>query len=77
MATFIDSLSGDLRPGLTAREATDLLWVFSNEELYRELVDERGWTPERFERWLAATLQEQLLAGRPARAYRDAVVPPV
>lgn len=67
MARFIDTLSGDLRSGVTAREATDVLWAFSNEELYRELVAERGWTPEHFERWLAATLQEQLLGGRPAR----------
>jgi hypothetical protein len=29
--------------------------------LYRELVEERGWSPDRFERWLAATLRQQLL----------------
>ncbi len=64
MARFIDSLTGDLDPGVSTREATDLLWAFSNEELYRELVDERGWSPDRFERWLAATLRQQLLGVR-------------
>ncbi len=61
MARFIDSLADALDPGVSKREATDLLWAFSNEELYRELVEERGWSPERFERWLAATLRQQLL----------------
>ncbi len=61
MARVIDSLADALDPGVSKREATDLLWAFSNEELYRELVEERGWSPERFERWLAATLRQQLL----------------
>ena len=61
MARFIDSLADALDPGVSKREATDVLWAFSNEELYRELVEERGWSPDRFERWLAATLRQQLL----------------
>jgi prophage antirepressor-like protein len=61
MARFIESVADALDPGVSKREATDLLWAFSNEELYRELVEERGWSPDRFERWLAATLRQQLL----------------
>ena len=61
MARVIDSLADALDPRVSKREATDLLWAFSNEELYRELVEERGWSPERFERWLATTLRQQLL----------------
>ena len=61
MARFIDSLAHALDPGVSKREATDLLWAFSNEELYRELVEERDWSPDRFERWLAGTLRQQLL----------------
>jgi len=30
-------------------------------DVYRLLVTERGWAPERYERWLAATLSDQLL----------------
>jgi len=61
MERFIDSLAPSLAQGMSAETATDLLWMFSNEELYRELVAERGWSPDRFERWLAGTLCDQLL----------------
>jgi AcrR family transcriptional regulator len=60
-ARFIDELGRDLAPGLDKRTATDLLWAFSNEELWRELVEERGWSPDRYEQWLARTLVAQLL----------------
>jgi AcrR family transcriptional regulator len=47
---------------LNLRTATDIVWAFSNEEIYRELVHERGWSPDRYETWMARTLKEQLLA---------------
>lgn len=34
----------------------------SNEEIYRELVQERGWSPDRYEAWMGRTLKQQLLA---------------
>jgi AcrR family transcriptional regulator len=58
---FITSLESSLVRGLSAQTATDLLWTFSNEELYRELVVERGWSPDQFEKWLATVLRDQLL----------------
>jgi len=61
MERFIASMAPSLSPGVSAQIATDLFWTFSNEELYRELVVERGWSPERFERWLARVLRDQLL----------------
>jgi len=61
MERFIDSLATALRPGMSKRTATDLLWTFSNEEIYRELVVERGWSADRFQQWLATTLRDQLL----------------
>lgn len=61
MERFINSLAPSLAQGMSAETATDLLWMFSNEELYRELVAERGWSPDRFELWLAGTLCDQLL----------------
>ena len=54
-------LEPGLAPGTDVRTAADILWVFSSEELYRELVIERGWSPDRFEHWLADTLRAQLL----------------
>lgn len=41
-----------LRPGLTPREATDILYAFAGTEVYRLLVRDRGWVPERYEQWL-------------------------
>ncbi|MDQ3825511.1 MAG: TetR/AcrR family transcriptional regulator [Actinomycetota bacterium] len=60
-AEFIDQLAGELGPGMDARTATDLLWAYSNEELYRELVAERGWSHDHYEHWLANTLVAQLI----------------
>ncbi len=54
--------SGALRRGLRAREAADLIHALASPELYRLLVIERRWSPDRFERWLSETLADQLLA---------------
>jgi AcrR family transcriptional regulator len=62
---FVHDLRGDLAPDIDKATATDLLWCFSNEEIYRELVEERGWSADRYQRWLAQTLIAQLL-GSPA-----------
>ena len=62
MRQLVRRLAPDLRADLTLRSATDILWAFSNEELYRELVQERKWAPDRYETWIARTLKQQLLA---------------
>jgi AcrR family transcriptional regulator len=41
-----------LRRGLTLDEATDLLYAIAGTEVYRALIQERGWSPERYEHWL-------------------------
>jgi TetR/AcrR family transcriptional regulator, regulator of autoinduction and epiphytic fitness len=50
-----------LRPGLRERDAADIIHALMSPDLYRLLVSDRGWTPERYERWLTATLIDQLL----------------
>ena len=60
-AEFVKQLRVQLGTGLDASSATDLLWAFANEELYRELVIERGWSPDRYEQWLGETLIAQLV----------------
>jgi len=52
--------AGALKPGLREREAADLIHALMSPEVYRLLVGDRGWTPERYERWLATTLTHQL-----------------
>jgi AcrR family transcriptional regulator len=63
-ALFARALASDgaLRPGLTERDAADIIHAIAAPELYRLLVAERGWPPERFEEWLTQTLVQQLLA---------------
>lgn len=63
-SAFIRGLRGRRRPGVDERTATDLLWAFSNEELWRELVVERSWTPDSYQEWLGQTLAEHLLPPR-------------
>lgn len=44
--------TGRLRPGLSGRQAIDLVWAMAGPEVYEELVLDRGWTPQQFENWL-------------------------
>jgi AcrR family transcriptional regulator len=53
--------TGGLRPDLRAADAADLIHAFLSPELYRLLVVDRGWKPERYQQWLVATLAQQLL----------------
>ena len=54
-----------LRPGLRERDAADLIHALMSPELYRLLVVDRGWAPERYEQWLARTLADQLTSRSP------------
>ncbi|HEY8545338.1 MAG TPA: helix-turn-helix domain-containing protein [Acidimicrobiales bacterium] len=53
--------AGALRPDLDERTAADVIHALASPEVYRLLVVVRGWTPARYERWLTATLVDQLL----------------
>ena len=49
-----------LREGLTMRAAVDEVYAIGSPETYRLLVIDRGWSPDRFERWYADTLARLL-----------------
>jgi hypothetical protein len=53
--------AGSLRPGLRERDAADLVHALLSPELYRLLVVDRGWSPDRYARWLEQTVTAQLL----------------
>jgi AcrR family transcriptional regulator len=55
---------GAQRPGLSLEEATDVLWALTSYDLYRMLVVEQRWEPERYETWLAQLLAQHLLVSR-------------
>jgi AcrR family transcriptional regulator len=53
--------TGALRPELRERDAADVIHALASPEVYGLLVLDRGWSGERYERWLAETLSQQLL----------------
>lgn len=65
LARLLDS-RGALRPGLSVREAADILWLFNDPAVYHRFVLERGWTQKRYRTWLTNTLGHQLLGTDPA-----------
>jgi len=42
--------------GLDLDEARRILWMYTSREIYRMLVQEAGWTPDRYQEWLSRTL---------------------
>jgi len=60
--------AGKGRPGLSLEEARRILWMYTSREVYRMLVHEAGWTPDKYETWLSTTLLEAVVA--PARIPR-------
>ena len=43
-------------------EAADVIWATNSPEFFLLMVRDRGWQPERFQRWLATTWKKLLLA---------------
>lgn len=60
--------AGGLRPGLSVEEAADVVWATNSSEVYVLLTVERGWSPDRYERWLADTWCRLLLPDTTARS---------
>jgi AcrR family transcriptional regulator len=56
--------SGALKPGLRERDAADVIHALASPEMYGLLVFDRGWSGDRYEEWVRATLVDQLLAAR-------------
>jgi AcrR family transcriptional regulator len=53
--------AGTLRPGLTERDAADIIHALMSPEVHRLLTGDRGWPPERYQQWLQDALISQLL----------------
>jgi AcrR family transcriptional regulator len=52
---------GGLRSGLTVDAAAAIVWSLCGVRTYRAFVTERGWSPERYRRWLEGSLTASLL----------------
>lgn len=64
MLDFAEDLrsTGELREDLSDGEIADILWSMNAAEYWVLLVHERGWTPERFSRWIVDAWTRLLLA---------------
>jgi AcrR family transcriptional regulator len=51
-----------LRQPLRERDAADVIHALMSPEVYALLVVDRGWQPDRYERWLTGILVDQLLS---------------
>jgi hypothetical protein len=67
MRTFVRDLqaAGGLREGLSIEEAADSVWATNSSDMYLLLTVDRGWSPDRYERWLTDTWHRLLLPTRP------------
>jgi AcrR family transcriptional regulator len=63
MHLFVTDLAAVATLRVDPGEAADIVWATNAPELYQLLVYQRGWTPERYERFLADTWRRLLLAG--------------
>jgi AcrR family transcriptional regulator len=65
MLTFLRD-SGSLRKGLSYTTARDVFWMLTGGDVYRMLVHECKWSPQKYEDWLADTLVHSLLTSEKA-----------
>jgi AcrR family transcriptional regulator len=61
MNRFVGEMKDALRPDLDAGRAAAILLALAQPAVYRELVEESGWSPGEYEAWLSEALKEQLL----------------
>jgi malonyl CoA-acyl carrier protein transacylase len=53
---------GRMRKGLSMDDARRIMWMYTGREVYRMLVEVGGWSADKYEAWLAATLVDALVA---------------
>jgi len=54
--------TGELRPDFDDAAIADAIWSMNSPEYWLLLVDERGWTPDRFRAWVSDSWRRLLLA---------------
>jgi AcrR family transcriptional regulator len=53
--------SGRMKPGFTSDDARRIMWMYTGREVYRMLVKVGGWSPDKYQQWLMATLVDALV----------------
>jgi AcrR family transcriptional regulator len=66
-ATVVDAVSAKtpLKAGIDRERAIDILWTLNTGDPYRRLVGSCGWSPDRYQHWLADLFCDQLLGTPP------------
>lgn len=64
-----------LKPGLTIERAADILWTLNHPRVYLLLLEERDWSADDYERWLADVTCQQLLGNGSGSKQRKATAP--
>jgi AcrR family transcriptional regulator len=59
---IVEGIEEALRPGLDSARAAAILRALCRAEVYQELVEESGWSPDEYEAWLVTMLKTQLLS---------------
>lgn len=54
--------TGQLRDGLSVEEVADTIWATNSPDLHRLLIEDRGWSPDHYETWLATSWRRLFLA---------------
>jgi len=54
--------TGELRPDLDHAHVRDVIWTLNSPEMHQLLTQDRQWSPEAYQHWLARTLIDALLA---------------
>jgi AcrR family transcriptional regulator len=62
MRRFVADLATVAQLRLDLDQAADIVWATNATEMYQLLVGQRGWSPQRYERFLADTWHRLLLA---------------
>jgi len=65
VARLLDQL-GALADGINRRTATDVIYTLMSPEVHQLLTEERHWSADRYEQWLANALSVLLLRSHPA-----------
>ena len=63
MRRFVADLATVTPLRLDPGDAADIVWATNAAELYQLLVGQRGWSPQRYERFLADAWRRLLLPG--------------
>lgn len=61
LQVFASWPAGVLRPGLDVPTAVDIYAALCNIDVYATLTTERGWSPDRIQRWWSEALVRELL----------------